>query len=262
MIVAWNSLMISGLARAAAVFQKADYLALATKAADFILDQQWSDGRLHRVNYDGNIAVIAQSEDYALLIKALLDLYQAGQSLAPEQADRWLAAAQKTQAEFDQHLWAMEGGGYFNTDRDAAAELLIRERSWLDNATPAANGVAIANLIRLSLVCDRTEYRDQAEQALQTFGQVMDTSTQACPSLFVALDWYFHPTSIRTATAVTDLASTYLPTAMYRQSSEVPANAIGLVCQGLSCLEPATTSAELHQQIATSLTQPQGSIQG
>jgi len=127
----------------------------------------------------------------------------------------------------------------------------------LDNATPAANGVAIANLIRLSLVCDRTEYLNQAEQALQTFGQVMDSSTQACPSLFVALDWYFHHTSIRTSAAVTDLASTYLPTAVYSQSPDIPADAMGLVCQGFSCLEPATTVEELQQQIADSLTRHQ-----
>ncbi|WP_299489152.1 thioredoxin domain-containing protein [Acaryochloris sp. IP29b_bin.137] len=252
MIVAWNSLMISGLARAAAVFQQPDYLALATRAATFILDQQWSEGRLHRVNYDGEIAVIAQSEDYALLIKALLDLNQACQSLEVDQANRWLEAAQKTQAEFDEHLWAVDGGGYFNTGSETSGELLIRERSWLDNATPAANGVAIANLIRLSLVCDRTDYLTQAEQALQTFGQVMESSTQACPSLFVALDWYFHHTSIRTA--ATDLATTYLPTAVYRQSSDVPPNAVGLVCQGFSCLDPAVTLEELQQQITDSLT--------
>lgn len=257
MIVAWNSLMISGLARAAAVFQQPDYLALATRAATFILDQQWSTGRLHRVNYDGEIAVIAQSEDYALLIKALLDLHQACQSLAVDQAHRWLEAAQTMQAEFDEHLWAVEGGGYFNTGSETSEELLIRERSWLDNATPAANGVAIANLIRLSLVCDRTDYLDQAEQALQTFGQVMDSSTQACPSLFVALDWYFHRTSVRTCEEFTALASTYLPTAMYTQSTDLPPDAMGLVCQGFSCLEPATTQRELKQQISESLTRHQ-----
>jgi uncharacterized protein YyaL (SSP411 family) len=36
MIVAWNSLMISGLARAAAVFHDSTYFELAAKAAQFI----------------------------------------------------------------------------------------------------------------------------------------------------------------------------------------------------------------------------------
>jgi len=257
MIVAWNSLMISGLARAAAVFQQPDYLDLATTAATFILDQQCSKGRLHRVNYDDEIAVIAQSEDYALLIKALLDLHQACQSLAVSEADCWLEAALKFQSEFDEHLWAVEGGGYFNTGSELAAELLIRERSWLDNATPAANGIAIANLIRLSLISDRTTYLEQAEQALQTFGQVMDSSTQACPSLFVALDWYFHHTSIRTSENLAVLAATYSPTAIYTATTALPPDAVGIVCQGLSCLEPATTKEDLEMQIAESLSRCQ-----
>ena len=78
MIVAWNSLMISGLARAASVLQQPYYLELAANAAHFILQHQWVDGRFHRVNYDGKPDVLAQSEDYALFIKALLDLHQAG----------------------------------------------------------------------------------------------------------------------------------------------------------------------------------------
>jgi uncharacterized protein YyaL (SSP411 family) len=77
MIVAWNSLMISGLARAYSVFRQPEYWELATGAANFILDNQWVQGRFHRLNYDGSPSVLAQSEDYALFIKALLDLHQA-----------------------------------------------------------------------------------------------------------------------------------------------------------------------------------------
>jgi uncharacterized protein YyaL (SSP411 family) len=76
MIVAWNSLMISGLARAYSVFREPEYLELATGAAKFILDNQWVQGRFHRLNYDCQPSVLAQSEDYALFIKALLDLHQ------------------------------------------------------------------------------------------------------------------------------------------------------------------------------------------
>jgi len=48
MIVAWNSLMISGLARAYGVFRQPEYLELAARAANFILDNQWSEkGRLN-----------------------------------------------------------------------------------------------------------------------------------------------------------------------------------------------------------------------
>ena len=81
MIVAWNSLMISGLARAATVFQHRSWLDLAMGATQFILDHQSVENRLHRVNYNGLPSVLAQSEDYALFIKTLLDLHQAHQNL-------------------------------------------------------------------------------------------------------------------------------------------------------------------------------------
>ena len=59
MIVAWNSLMISGLAKAATAFQHVGYLDLASQAAHFILKHQWIDGRFHRLNYDGVVSINA-----------------------------------------------------------------------------------------------------------------------------------------------------------------------------------------------------------
>ena len=159
MIAAWNSLMISGLARAAAVFGNWEYLELAVKAANFILDNQWTDGRFQRLNYDGQSAVTAQSEDYALFVKALLDLHQASLTLGNgEEAKQlpnsqfWLEKAVQVQEEFDEFLWSVELGGYYNTAKDASGDLLVRERSYIDNATPAANGIPIASLVRLALL--------------------------------------------------------------------------------------------------------------
>ena len=117
MIVAWNSLMISGLARAAGVFQQPLYLEIAAQAANFILEHQFVDGRFHRLNYQGEPRVLAQSEDYALFIKALLDLHQASfvgdeNQVIPTQHSVWLEKAIAIQDEFDQFLWSLELGGY------------------------------------------------------------------------------------------------------------------------------------------------------
>lgn len=247
MIVAWNSLMISGLARAYAVLREPEALELASTAANFILDHQWIEGRFHRINYDGRAAVSAQSEDYALFIKALLDLQQA--SLVTDSIDHksWLEQALKVQQEFDELFWSLEGG-YYNTASDASELLIVRERSWMDNATPAANGVAIANLVRLALLTEDLSYLDKAEQALKVFGQIMSKAPQACPGLFAALDWYRHHTLIRTtADQISLLSQQYLPTVVYLLEP-MPAGAIGLVCQGLTCQAPAQSQAQLQEQ--------------
>ena len=262
MIAAWNSLMISGLARAAAVFGNWEYLELAVKAANFILDNQWTDGRFQRLNYDGKSAVTAQSEDYALFVKALLDLHQASLTLGNgEEAKQlpnslfWLEKAVQVQEEFNEFLWSVELGGYYNTAKDASGDLLVRERSYIDNATPAANGIAIASLVRLALLGPNLEYLDRAQQGLQAFSSIVQDSPQACPSLLSALDWYEHSTLIRTSPdQISGLISQYYPTAVFQIEGDLPEGVIGLVCECLTCKEPAKSQERLLAEILQSQT--------
>jgi uncharacterized protein len=248
MIVAWNSLMISGLARAAGVFQQPLYLELAARAANFILDNQFVNGRFHRLNYQGEPTVLAQSEDYALFIKALLDL----QACNPEH-QQWLEKAIAIQDEFNEFLWSEELGGYNNTSSDLSQDLIVRERSYADNATPSANGVAIANLVRLALLTDNLDYLDLAEVGLKAFKSVMHRAPQACPSLFTALDWYRNSTLIRSTTEqINALIPKYLPVAVFAITSDLPEGSVGLVCQGLKCLAPAESVEHLLQQVQKS----------
>jgi uncharacterized protein len=262
MIVAWNSLMISGLARAYGVFQTSTYWDMASKAANFILKNQWLNGRLHRLNYDGKPSVLAQSEDYALFIKALLDLHSAS-LLKAETNNFWLENAIKVQAQFDQLLWSEELGGYYNAASDSSQELLVRERSYADNATPSANGIAIANLVRLALLTENLQHLDRAEQALQAFSSAMSQSPQSCPSLFTALDWYQHCTLIRSGyNHLTTLINQYFPASIYQLESHLSDNTVGLVCQGLSCLEPADSLEKLLKQVRQSQTRKSLVISG
>ncbi|MEG4349608.1 thioredoxin domain-containing protein [Microcoleus sp. LAD1_D3] len=262
MIAAWNSLMISGLARAAAVFGNLEYLELAVTTANFILDNQWTDGRFQRLNYDGQSAVTAQSEDYALFVKALLDLHQASLTLGNgEEAKQlpnsqfWLEKAVQVQEEFDEFLWSVELGGYYNTAKDASGDLLVRERSYIDNATPAANGIAIASLVRLALLGQNLEYLDRAEQGLQAFSSIVQDSPQACPSLLSALDWYQHSTLIRTTPdQISGLISQYYPTAVCQIEADLPEGIVGLVCECLTCKEPAKSQERLLEEIVQSQT--------
>lgn len=261
LIVAWNGLMISGLARASVVFASShsephDYYALASQVATWILEHQriptagTETPRLHRLNYQGQVQLLAQSEDFALLIKALLDLHQASLLQDPTRCQFWLTQAQALQAEFDAGFWDDATGGYANTAHDQGQDLLIRERSYIDNATPAANGVAIANLVRLFLLSEDLTYLDRAEAGLRTFSSVIQNSPRACPSLIAALDWFQHPTLVKTTpTALAAFLPRYWPTVMFQLTPDLPTHAVGLVCQGLACGKPAETQAELQAQL-------------
>lgn len=251
-IVAWNALMISGLATAYRAFKKPVYKQLAINATKFILENQWIEGRLQRINYEGQAAVVAQSEDYALLIKALLDLHQA----IPEEADFYLQQAISIQAEFDRDFWDTMSGGYFNTTSESSQHLLVRERNYQDNATPSPNGIAIINLVRFASLTEKLEYLDQAELALKRFGHVIANSPVACPSLLSAFDWFRNHTLVRTnPSQYTYLNSQYLPSVMLRITKHFPkADAIAQVCQGFACLEPAMSQEICEQQLLRSTT--------
>jgi uncharacterized protein len=78
----------------------------------------------------------------------------------------------------------------------------------------------------------------------------MQEATQGCVTLFSALDWYQNHTLIRTTSQhIPQLIKEYTPTAIYKLETDLPPGSIGLVCQGLTCLEPATNMEQLKKQI-------------
>jgi len=130
----------------------------------------------------------------------------------------------------------------------------MRERSYDDGAIPSANGVAIANLVRLFLSTEDMIYLDRAEQALSAFSSILINTPQRCPSLFVALDWFHNQTLVQTGeAAITRLSLQYLPTMVSRLEAKLGTNIVGLVCQGLSCQTPAHSWEELQKQVCQSI---------
>ncbi len=245
MIAAWNGLMISGLARCYGVFKDQNYLDSAVNCVDFIINNQWENNRFYRLNYDGEISILAQAEDYTLLIKSLLDLHHNNPT-----NNRWLEMAIAIQSEFHNYFWCIESGGYYNNSSDNNNDLLIKERSYIDNAIYSTNGIAITNLMRLFLLTDDQEYLHYAEEGLKTFSVVMDKSPVSCPTLFVALDWYLNGKVVKSNTnLIQDLIPLYLPTTVLKIVDNLPNEIVAIVCQGLSCLEGVKTKEELLNQL-------------
>ncbi|MEL6552484.1 MAG: DUF255 domain-containing protein [Cyanobacteria bacterium J06621_11] len=161
----------------------------------------------------------------------------------------WLESAIALQAQFDQTLGS-DQGGYINA---ASEQLIVQERAYQDSAVPAANGVAIASLVRLFLLTENLDHFTQAETALNSFSQVLEKAPRACPSLLSALDWFMHPTLIRIIKDTLDeLAQMRLPTAVIRLEETLPDNSVALVCKGLSCQKPATSVEMMRSQIKQS----------
>lgn len=76
-ITGWNSLMISAFALGYQVLRDRRFLDAATSATQFILNNLSKEGQLFRRYRAGEAAIHGTLEDYAFLIAALLDLYEA-----------------------------------------------------------------------------------------------------------------------------------------------------------------------------------------
>ena len=77
-LTGWNALMISAFARASLYLDEPEYLDIAERAAGFVLGELQDDGRLPRAYVDGRASGPAFADDYAYLIQASIDLYEAG----------------------------------------------------------------------------------------------------------------------------------------------------------------------------------------
>jgi len=251
-LTSWNALMIGGMARAAFVFGRGDWAASARAACRFIAERMLSGGRLLATFKDGRAHLGAYLDDYAFLIKAILQLLEI--DFEPSQ----LALAQRLAATLRGQFEDAARGGFFFTAHDHE-RLLKRPKSGYDNATPSGNGVAAQALARLGHLTGDGECLDSARRTLAAFGGSMAEQPEAYGALLIALEELSEPpTSIllrgdasqfpawRRAVALhyrpaaaflaTDAPADALPEALAK-----PAPATGVlayVCRGAACRAP------------------------
>jgi uncharacterized protein YyaL (SSP411 family) len=183
-LTAWNGLMISGLAKAASALGDADALKLANQATQFIHDRLCvTPGKdLRRSWREGSSNIPAFAADYAMLIQALLDLYEAGFD------SKWLQWAVGLQDEFDGLYWDKEHSGYFSVSRSMPDSILsVKDDS--DSAEPSPNSVAALNLLRLASMLGRDDLRERAGAILKLFGSSLEKHPFSMPVMVAALDF-------------------------------------------------------------------------
>ena len=165
----WNGLMIASLARASLVFDEPAWLAAAQRAFAFVAGRMVHAGRLHHAYRAGQLKHPGSLDDYANMIDAALAIHEAtgdGNYLA--HAVDWTRAVET-------HFPDAGHGGYFFTGDDVD-DVILRTKSALDNATPAGNGVMIANLARLYYLTAEDSYRVRASAAIAAFSGQLRTN--------------------------------------------------------------------------------------
>jgi uncharacterized protein YyaL (SSP411 family) len=182
-LVAWNGLQISALARAHQVLGESRFLSAAQRAANFILvGMRRPDGSLHATSRAGRAHLDAYLDDYAFSIQALLDLYESDFDA------RWMREAVALEAIVATRFEDRDNGGFFTTASDHE-KLLARLKSPQDGALPSGNAVHVLNLLRLAEFTGRREFAERAQRTMLALGGLLNRFPAALGQLLIAVDF-------------------------------------------------------------------------
>jgi uncharacterized protein YyaL (SSP411 family) len=200
-VAAWNGMAISFLSMAGQILESEDppvednfsisgdfpksFIRAAEIAANFIVQnllEKDEDGTLvlYRSMVSQKSEVRGFAEDYAWMIRGLLDLFESNGNI------EHIQLAMRLQESMDELFWDEDSQqGYFQTDKTVSS-LGIRVRDDYDGAEPAATSIAAHNLWRLASMLDSPSYRKRAEQCVQGVGSRLAEMPLAMPQMCLA----------------------------------------------------------------------------
>jgi uncharacterized protein len=166
-IAAWNGMMIRALADAAWTLDEPAHAHAAARAADFVLDGLFVNGRLHRIHMDGRPSIPGFLEDHAHLGLGLLALYRATFEL------RWAVEARRLAELILAHFWDEEAGLLYDTAA-GETELVVRPRDLFDAATPAGGSAAAELLLTLASLTGESRFERVATRVLASVAELAE----------------------------------------------------------------------------------------
>lgn len=198
-LTGWNGLMIAGFAYAGRKLDDERYTQLAERAAQFLIENMFVEGRLHRSYREGEVKIPAYLDGYAFFALGLLELYQATTD------STYLRTAQRLASVILSEFQDTENGGFYFTSQSAHENLIVRSKSLTGGGNiPNANGVAAQVLLRLSDLTGEKKYRLAAERTLKALAGLVQSSPTSLGSVTTAMVHWFSPSNLK----IESLAST------------------------------------------------------
>jgi len=157
-VAAWNALLVDALVQAAMIFDRPEWLQIATEAAEHLWQLHWREGRLRRTSRDGVAGeAFGILEDYAAFVLA------ASRLAAAYAEPLWLNRAEQL-LEVIMEQFDDPAGGFFDTAADAE-QLYARPQDPTDNATPSGLSAAVHALRLMAELSGEGRYADRADRA-------------------------------------------------------------------------------------------------
>ena len=182
-LAAWNGQMIGAFARAAQALDEPSHLAVAIRAADFILARLYNPQTktLLRRWRDGESKVDGFLDDYAFLAAGLLDLFEASF------VAQWLDRAEELTGTMIARFHDEAGGGFWFAP-PGQDDIIARMKDDYDGAQPSGNAIAIANLQKLAQLTGHSRYAAIADASLRKLLPRFAHAPSAVPQWLCALD--------------------------------------------------------------------------
>ena len=261
----WNGLLIGTLAFAGRVLDERRYVDAAVGAATMVLGRMRRDGRLLHSFLGGEARHAAYLTDYAAMLGACLDLYEA--TFDP----RWISEAEGLARTTLDLFRDPQGPGLFFTARDHE-RLLARTREGNDGALPAGVSMLALALPRLAALggdaalVQATDgilrlYRERIERFPSAFGAMLCAVDQALdPPRQIVLAGEDDTPGMRPLRAA--LRDRFLPNTVLargggagapevaRGKEPVAGRAAAYVCESGACRTPVTTAEDLLRLLA------------
>jgi uncharacterized protein len=165
-VAAWNALLVAGLVQAGMIFDRPEWLQIATQVAEHLWRLHWRNGRLRRTSRDGVVGdAFGILEDYAAFALAALGL------AAAHTEPLWLARAEQL-LEVIMEQFDDPASGFFDTAADAE-QLYARPQDPTDNATPSGLSAAVHALRLMAELTGEDRYASRADQAAASAGELV-----------------------------------------------------------------------------------------
>ena len=259
-LLGWNALMNTACSKAFAATGHERYRALALTNMRFLL-QQFARGEQFFHTWKKNTARHpAFLDDCAYLIQALIHL----QEITGDAA--WLTEAKRITEQVIRDFGEDTTGFFFFTG-SAQDDVIVRKKEIYDGATPSGNSMMAGNLLYLSSVFDRGDWRSRAAGMVSSLRSVITrypTSFGGWANQFLLLAQGMKEVVItgRNLSAVhVDILHNFMPGTVLILSA-YPGHTIPLLegkefndspliylCENYACRPPVASLSELVQQL-------------
>jgi uncharacterized protein len=258
-LTSWNALMMEGYIDAYFAMGENEYLQIALKNAAFLQKSMIrEDGKLWRNHLNGKSSIDAFLDDYGLLARAYIRLYEATFDI------HWLQQARSIADYAVIHFRDKQSGLFYYTS-DESEQLVARKMELTDNVIPSSNSILASVLFRLGEYYDQDSYKEMSKIMLNQMSKDILENSPYYPnwaSLMGMIAYKPYEIAIMGDKANqinTTLRKRYLPTALFMggnmedlpllENKYVKGKTIIYVCKDRVCKLPVEDASMALLQI-------------